>query len=83
MRATETDENPVNIGWNSHEAVSAVPATLVRPSDTALLADGSTSMRQKFEKMCRDAQISITKTIEEVRCYCALARKNHRLFFKI
>lgn len=28
--------------------------------------DGNQSMRSKFEKLCRDAQISITKAIEEI-----------------
>jgi len=58
------DAPPVNIGWNSHEAVEEVPATFVREMDGG--PDGNYPMRSKFEKMIREAQISITKAIEEI-----------------
>lgn len=54
------DAPPTNIGWNSHEAVDEVPESLVKE------LDGNYPMRSKFEKMCREAQISITKAIEEI-----------------
>jgi len=68
MSATETEEKkdeapPVNIGWDSHKPVEKVPESLVREGDGP---DGNTPMRAKFEKMCREAQISITKAIEEI-----------------
>merc|ERR1712071_235828 len=54
---------PVNIGWNSHKPVDDVPDSLVREGDGP---EGNTPMRAKFEKMCREAQISVTKAIEEI-----------------
>lgn len=54
------DAPPTNIGWNSHEAVDEVPESLVKE------LDGNNPMRSKFEKMCREAQISITKAIAEI-----------------
>jgi len=49
-----------NIGWDSHVAISEAPATLVRG------VEGDESMRRKFEAMCREAQSSICKAIEEL-----------------
>jgi len=67
MSSTETEEKkeapPVNIGWDSHKPVEKVPESLVREGDGP---DGNTPMRAKFEQMCREAQISITKAIEEI-----------------
>lgn len=57
------EKNPVNIGWNSHTAVDEVPETLVREGDGP---DGNYPMRSKFEKMIREAQIDITKKVEEI-----------------
>mmetsp|Transcript_20799 Transcript_20799/g.29357 ORF Transcript_20799/g.29357 Transcript_20799/m.29357 type:complete len:393 (+) Transcript_20799:147-1325(+) len=57
------DAPPVNIGWDSHKPVESVPDSLVREGDGP---DGNYPMRSKFEKMCRDAQISITKAIQEI-----------------
>lgn len=54
---------PVNIGWDSHNAVEEAPNSLVREGDGP---DGNYPMRSKFEKMCREAQIQITKAIEEL-----------------
>lgn len=51
-----------DIGWNSHSAVAEAPASLVRATDD----DASKQMRSKFERMCRDAQQSITSAIEEL-----------------
>jgi coproporphyrinogen III oxidase len=56
-------KNPQHLGWNSHEAVEKAPDSLVREGDGP---DGNYPMRSKFEKMCRDAQIEITKAIEEI-----------------
>merc|ERR1719162_793559 len=57
------DAPSVNIGWNSHQAVDQVPESLVKDGDGP---DGNYPMRSKFEKMCREAQVSITKAIEEL-----------------
>jgi len=57
------DAPPVNIGWNSHEEVSEIPDSLVKDGDGP---DGNYPMRARFEKMCREAQIKITKAIEEI-----------------
>ncbi len=48
------------LGWDSHKAVDSIPDTLVRS------IDGNDSMRRKFEILCRGAQESICKAIEEV-----------------
>lgn len=58
------DAPPVNLGWDTHQAVESVPSSLVRDDDGG--PDGNKPMRSKFEKMCREAQISITKAIEEI-----------------
>lgn len=55
---------PVNIGWDSHKAVEEIPESLVREGESG--PDGNYPMRAKFEKMIREAQISITKAIEEI-----------------
>mmetsp|Transcript_27138 Transcript_27138/g.63501 ORF Transcript_27138/g.63501 Transcript_27138/m.63501 type:complete len:394 (-) Transcript_27138:52-1233(-) len=55
---------PVNIGWDSHKAVDAVPESLVREGESG--PDGNYPMRAKFEKMCREAQLKITKAIEDI-----------------
>ena len=57
------DAPPVHLGWDSHNPVKDAPSSLVREGDGP---DGNYPMRSKFEKMCRDAQISITKAIEEI-----------------
>lgn len=62
--AGDEEKNPVNIGWNSHKAVTDAPSTLVRDGDGG--PEGNYPMRSKFEKMIRDAQISITKAVEEI-----------------
>ena len=54
----------VNLGWNTHQAVDSVPDSLVKAGDISI--SGNDSMRAKFEQMCREAQVSITKAIEEV-----------------
>lgn len=54
---------PVNIGWDSHQAVDKAPESLVREGDGP---DGNYPMRAKFEKMIREAQIAITAAIEEI-----------------
>lgn len=54
---------PVNIGWDSHNAVDAIPDSLVREGDGP---DGNFPMRSKFEKMCREAQLDITKAISDI-----------------
>ncbi|CAJ1949675.1 unnamed protein product [Cylindrotheca closterium] len=57
------DAPPVSIGWDSHQAVEKIPDSLVREGDGP---EGNYPMRSKFEKMCREAQISITKAIEDI-----------------
>jgi len=57
------DAPPVNLGWDSHSAVEEIPDSLVREGDGP---DGNFPMRSKFEKMCRNAQLEITKAIEEI-----------------
>mmetsp|Transcript_41016 Transcript_41016/g.49285 ORF Transcript_41016/g.49285 Transcript_41016/m.49285 type:complete len:391 (+) Transcript_41016:80-1252(+) len=57
------DAPPVNLGWNSHKPVDDVPTSLVREGDGP---DGNNPMRAKFEKMCREAQLEITKAISEI-----------------
>jgi len=57
------DAPPVNIGWDSHNAVDSIPDSLVREGDGP---DGNFPMRSRFEKLCRNAQIEITKAIEEI-----------------
>jgi len=42
----------------------AVPESLVREGESG--PDGNYPMRAKFEKMCREAQLKITKAIEEI-----------------
>jgi len=56
-------ENPKHLGWNSHQAVEKAPDSLVREGDGP---EGNYPMRSKFEKMCREAQVEITKAIEEI-----------------
>lgn len=55
---------PTNLGWNSHKAVEQIPESLVRDGESG--PEGNYPMRAKFEKMCREAQIKITKAIEEI-----------------
>jgi coproporphyrinogen III oxidase len=57
------DAPPVNLGWNSHQAVDSVPDSLVKEGDGP---EGNYPMRSKFEKMCREAQKAITTAIEEI-----------------
>ena len=42
----------------------AVPESLVREGESG--PDGNYPMRAKFEKMCREAQLKITKAIEDI-----------------
>ncbi|KAJ1641318.1 Coproporphyrinogen III oxidase, partial [Pavlovales sp. CCMP2436] len=61
LHATTEPAAP-GIGWNSHQAVDKVPDMLCRPDDLNV----DSNMRAKFERMCRDAQNSICKAIEEL-----------------
>mmetsp|Transcript_21653 Transcript_21653/g.45164 ORF Transcript_21653/g.45164 Transcript_21653/m.45164 type:complete len:384 (+) Transcript_21653:50-1201(+) len=67
LRSVSSDKSseapPVNIGWDSHKAVSEVPDSLVRVGDGP---EGNHPMRVKFEQMCRSAQIEITKAIADI-----------------
>eukprot|EP00640_Fibrocapsa_japonica_P001380 CAMPEP_0113935142 /NCGR_PEP_ID=MMETSP1339-20121228/2357_1 /TAXON_ID=94617 /ORGANISM="Fibrocapsa japonica" /LENGTH=396 /DNA_ID=CAMNT_0000937195 /DNA_START=44 /DNA_END=1234 /DNA_ORIENTATION=+ /assembly_acc=CAM_ASM_000762 len=47
------------IGWDSHQAVDEVPASLCKD------LDGNESMRRQFEEMLREAQDKICKAVEE------------------
>ncbi|KAL7560119.1 hypothetical protein ACA910_013137 [Epithemia clementina (nom. ined.)] len=58
------DAPPEMLGWDTHKPIDEAPSTLVRDSDGG--PDGNYPMRSKFEKMIRDAQIKITKAIEEI-----------------
>eukprot|EP00588_Corethron_pennatum_P017252 CAMPEP_0194307096 /NCGR_PEP_ID=MMETSP0171-20130528/3976_1 /TAXON_ID=218684 /ORGANISM="Corethron pennatum, Strain L29A3" /LENGTH=381 /DNA_ID=CAMNT_0039058987 /DNA_START=56 /DNA_END=1201 /DNA_ORIENTATION=- len=58
-----SDAPAVNLGWDSHKAVAAVPDSLVREEDGP---EGNYPMRAKFEQLCRTAQISITSAIQEI-----------------
>ncbi|CAM9460630.1 unnamed protein product, partial [Phaeothamnion confervicola] len=60
MSTAEKKAEPANIGWDTHEAVENVPASLVRE------LDGNESMRSRFEELCRKAQLSICSAIEEL-----------------
>lgn len=60
---TEKEAPPVHIGWDSHQPIEKAPDSLVRDGDGP---EGNFPMRSKFEKMIREAQISITKAIEEI-----------------
>lgn len=59
------DAPPVNLGWDSHVAVESVPDSLIRRGEDGG-PEGNYPMRSKFEKMIREAQIDITKAIEEI-----------------
>ena len=50
--AKEAGAGP-SIGWDSHKPVDAVPESLVRG------VEGNESMRRRFEKACRDAQVRL------------------------
>jgi hypothetical protein len=58
------DAPPAHLGWDTHQAVEKISGSLVRETDGG--PEGNYPMRSKFEKLCRDAQISITKAIEEI-----------------
>ena len=50
--ATPTEEQKKSgLGWDSHQAISDIPESLVRT------IDGNDSMRRKFEALCRTAQV--------------------------
>jgi len=57
------DAPPTNIGWDSHQAIDEAPESLVRAEDGP---EGNHPMRAKMEKMLREAQISITKSISDI-----------------
>jgi len=50
----------VSIGWNTFKSVESVPDSMVRGPE------GNEAMRRRMEKICRDAQLSITRQIEEL-----------------
>ena len=52
------------IGWDSHEAVKAIPASLVKE------IDGNAGMRAKFEQLCRKSQVSL-----KISTFCTLYSK--------
>jgi len=47
---TKKEDGP-SIGWDSHKPVTDVPESLVRG------VEGNESMRRRFEKACREAQV--------------------------
>jgi coproporphyrinogen III oxidase len=62
--ATKKEAPPAHLGWDSHKAVEKITGSLVRETDGG--PDGNYPMRYKFEKMCREAQVAITKAIEDI-----------------
>jgi coproporphyrinogen III oxidase len=66
LKKAGPDAPPVNLGWDTHRAVDIAPESLVRASDLEGGITGNYPMRSKFEKMCREAQISITEAIEKI-----------------
>lgn len=48
------------LGWDSHQAVDAIPETLVRT------IEGNDSMRRRFEQLCRESQNKICAAIEAI-----------------
>ena len=50
--APTEEQKKSGLGWNSHQAISDIPESLVRT------IDGNDSMRRKFEALCRNAQVS-------------------------
>eukprot|EP01041_Mallomonas_annulata_P000157 gene157-261_t len=56
ISATSTPE----LGWDTHKAIDEIPDSLV------LSIEGNASMRRKFEALCRGAQNSICKAIEDI-----------------
>ena len=66
LKKAGPDAPPVNLGWDTHQAVEIAPESLVRASDLEGGITGNYPMRSKFEKMCREAQISITEAIAKI-----------------
>jgi coproporphyrinogen III oxidase len=60
---TAPNAPPVNLGWDTHQAVDQMPDSLVREGDGP---EGNFPMRSKFEKMCREAQLTITQAISDI-----------------
>lgn len=58
--AAGEEQQKSGIGWDSHQAISAIPESLVKS------IDGNDSMRKKFEQLCREAQRDICAAIEEL-----------------
>jgi len=56
---TSTEQAKSGLGWDSHKAIDDIPESLVN------VIEGNESMRRKFEALCRGAQNSICKAIEE------------------
>jgi coproporphyrinogen III oxidase len=50
-REANTTGNKDDIGWDSHRAVTSIPASLVKE------IDGNEGMRAKFEHLCRTSQV--------------------------
>eukprot|EP00293_Proteomonas_sulcata_P004389 CAMPEP_0184321106 /NCGR_PEP_ID=MMETSP1049-20130417/117373_1 /TAXON_ID=77928 /ORGANISM="Proteomonas sulcata, Strain CCMP704" /LENGTH=385 /DNA_ID=CAMNT_0026641803 /DNA_START=52 /DNA_END=1209 /DNA_ORIENTATION=+ len=59
MAASTEEKQDGGIGWDSHKAVDRVPDSL------CLDGTANTEMRAKFEKMCREAQDHICKSVEQ------------------
>ena len=58
--AATSEQAKSGLGWDSHKAIDDIPASLC----TAI--EGNDSMRRKFEAICREAQASICKAVEEL-----------------
>jgi len=60
ITSAQSEQAQSGIGWDSHEAIEAIPESLVKT------IDGNETMRRKFEQLCRRSQSSICKAIEEL-----------------
>jgi len=60
LYSTATEQAKSGLGWDSHKAIDNIPESLVNA------IEGNESMRRKFEALCRGAQNSICKAIEEL-----------------
>ena len=63
LRTRTTTNEPTTRRNRRFETQDNVPKSLVREGDGP---DGNYPMRAKFEGMCRDAQVMITKAIEDI-----------------
>jgi len=51
ITSAQSEQAQSGIGWDSHEAIEAIPESLVKT------IDGNETMRRKFEQLCRRSQV--------------------------